>query len=67
MVQAQQCRDQMILDLVKTMEETYSFVALTDELKSNSVLQNVVEQILKQTIECGYFIQEYVRHGFGGV
>jgi hypothetical protein len=38
-----------------------------DELKKNRVLQDVVEQILKQTIECGYFIQEYMRHNFGGM
>ena len=48
------------------MEETYSFVTLVDELKKNEVLQDVVEQILKQTIECGFFIQEYARHNFAG-
>jgi hypothetical protein len=67
MVQAQQERDQRILDLVTTMEDTYSFVASADELKKNPVLQSVVEQILKQTIECGYFIQEYTRRNFGGM
>ena len=67
MVQAQQNRDQKILDLVATMEDTYSFVDSMDELKKNRVLQDVVEQILKQTIECGYFIQEYMRHNFGGM
>ena len=29
------------------------------------MLQDIVEQILKQTIECGFFIQEYVRSNFG--
>jgi hypothetical protein len=67
MVQAQQVRDQKILDLVATIEDTYSFVAAVDELRENRVLQDVVEQILKQTIECGYFIQQYMRHNFGGV
>jgi len=67
MVQAQRGRDQKILGLVLTMEETYSFVASTDELMNNRVLQDIVEQILKQTIECGYFIQEYTRHNFGGM
>jgi len=62
MVQAQQVRDQKILDLVATIEDTYSFVAAVDELRENRVLQDVVEQILKQTIECGYFIQQYMRH-----
>jgi hypothetical protein len=67
MAQAQQKRDQKILDLVKTMEDTYSFVDSMDELKKNCILQDIVEQILKQTIECSHFIQEYMRHNFGGM
>ena len=66
MVQAQQARDQQILDLITAMENAYSFVVSADELKSHPVLQDIVEQILKQTIECGYFIQEYMRRNFGG-
>lgn len=66
MVQGQQDRDQKISTLVRTMEETYSFVALIDEVKKNHVLQDVVEQMLKQTIECGFFIQEYARRNFAG-
>ncbi|KIM80170.1 hypothetical protein PILCRDRAFT_9732 [Piloderma croceum F 1598] len=65
MVRAQQDRDQKILDLVTKMEDTYSFVDSMDELRKNRVLQDIVEQILKQTIKCGYFIQEYMRHNFG--
>jgi hypothetical protein len=66
MVQAQQGRDQKILGLVTAMEDTYSFEASADELKENDVLQGIVEQLLKQTIECGYFIQEYMRRNSGG-
>jgi hypothetical protein len=66
-VKAQQVRDEKISDLVRTMEDLYSFVALTDELAENHVLQDIVEQILKQTIECGFFIQEYSRRNFGGM
>jgi ABC-type amino acid transport substrate-binding protein len=66
MVQAQQARDQQILDLVTAMEDTYSFVVSADELKQNDKLQDIINQILKQTIECGYFIQKYTRHSFGG-
>ncbi|MDQ1532139.1 MAG: hypothetical protein QOE37_2264 [Microbacteriaceae bacterium] len=66
MVKGQQDRDGKISNLVRTMEDTYSFVALVDELKKNQVLQDVVEQILKQTIECGFFIQEYARRNFAG-
>ncbi|KIM84471.1 hypothetical protein PILCRDRAFT_384410 [Piloderma croceum F 1598] len=64
MVQAQQARDQQILGLLTAMENTYSFVVSADELKSHPVLQDIIEQILKQTIECGYFIQEYTQRNF---
>ena len=67
MVQAQQARNVKILGLVITMEETFSFVVSADELKSHPVLQDIMEEILKQTIECGYFIQVYTRRDFGGM
>ena len=66
MVQAQQARDVKILDLIRAMENTYSFMISTDELKNHPVLQDIIEQILKQMIECGYFIQGYARRNFGG-
>ena len=47
----------MHLDMA--MEDTYSFVASTKELKENEKLQDIIKQILKQKIECGYFIQEH--------
>jgi hypothetical protein len=68
MVLAQQARDIKILDLVRAMESTYSLVVSADhdELKSSPVLQDIIEKILMQTIECGYFIREYMQHSFGG-
>ena len=66
MVQAQQARNVKILGLVTTMEDTFSFVVSADELKSHHILQDIMEEILKQTIECGFFIQVYTRSGFGG-
>ena len=66
MVQAQQARDVKILGLITTMEDTFSFVVSADELKTHPVLQEIMEEILKQTIECGYFIQVYTRNNFGG-
>lgn len=65
MVNAQQSLDQKISDLVTTMEDTYTLVLSAQKLKENDVLQDIVGQILKQTIECGFFIQEYTRHSFG--
>ncbi|KAF8712430.1 hypothetical protein AX14_013105 [Amanita brunnescens Koide BX004] len=65
MAQAQQVRNVKILNLVREMEDTYSFVLSADELKSQPVLQDIIAEILKQTIECGYFIQDYARRSFG--
>ena len=67
MIKAQQVRDQTILGLVTAMEETYSFAISAKELKKDEMLQDVINQILRQTIECGYFIQEYMRRNFVGV
>jgi hypothetical protein len=37
-----------------------------DELKKYSDLQDIVKRILKQTIQCAYFIQQYAQRDFGG-
>jgi hypothetical protein len=66
MVKGQHDRDENILGLVRTMDELYDFVTLADDLKKNKKLQDVVERIWKQTIECAFFIKEYVEHKFGG-
>ena len=67
MIKAQQVRDRKILDLVTAMEETYSLAISVSELKKDEMLQDIINQILRQTIECGYFIQEYTRRNFGGM
>ena len=67
MIQAQQVRDRKIFDLVTAMEETYSLAISVNELKNDERLQDIINQILRQTIECGYFIQEYTRRNFGGM
>ena len=64
-IQAQRRRDETILHLLQTMEDTYAFVTWADKLKENPVLQDIAEQILKQTIECGFFILECSRRTSG--
>ena len=66
MIKAQQVRDRKILDLVTAMEETYSLAMSVKELKNDERIQDIINRILRQTIECGYFIQEYTRRNFGG-
>jgi len=46
------------------MVETYSFTDHIDKFKDGGLLQPVVEQILKETIDCSFFIQEYARRNF---
>ncbi|KAF8239905.1 hypothetical protein L208DRAFT_1449630 [Tricholoma matsutake] len=65
LVKGQQDRDGQISDLITTMDDIYSFVTVADDLKKNKVLQDTVEQILKQTIECAFFIKEYAQRNFG--
>jgi hypothetical protein len=65
MIQAQRHRDELFSDLLQTMEDSYAFVTRADELRDNPVLQDIAQQILNQTIECGFFILEYTRITFG--
>jgi hypothetical protein len=61
-------RDKDLIDLFMAMKEACLFVdevQLVQE-KINS-LEKVIEDILKQTIECTIFIREYTGHGFGGM
>ncbi|KAJ7089464.1 WD40 repeat-like protein [Mycena epipterygia] len=64
-VKQQKETDEKLLDLVKTMDEVYSFVGDIDFLaqKIKSVEDKMLA-ILKQTVECALFIQEYTAHGF---
>ncbi|KAF7980717.1 hypothetical protein HWV62_37189 [Athelia sp. TMB] len=60
MVRAQQDRDDNITHLVSTMQSTYSIVVGADVLKDTH-LQDVLQRILKQTVVCGFFVQNYAR------
>jgi len=65
-VQGQLERDMMLVDLVKTMEEVYSFVEISDSFQRKvQLLENTIDKILKQTVECAIFIRECTGHGFG--
>jgi len=47
------------------MEITYSFMVSADELKNHPVVHDIVEQILKQTMDCGCSIRGNMRRNFG--
>lgn len=51
------------------MKKLYTFVEPLESMNDGDLhksLENVVELILKQTIECVSYIQEYAGHGFMG-
>jgi hypothetical protein len=57
----------MLVDLVKTIEEVYSFVEASDAFQTKvQLLETTIGKTLKQTVECAIFIREYTGHGFGG-
>ena len=58
-------RDKKVVDLVTTMESVYSFVEVVRSYPDKlEVLENIIESILNQTIECVIFIREYAGRGF---
>ena len=64
--------EEKIVNLLATMETLYSFVSTLESSRSDSEtlqtsVKDVVQMILKQTLECILVIQEYSGHGFSGV
>ncbi|KAJ7611217.1 WD40-repeat-containing domain protein [Roridomyces roridus] len=58
--------DDKLTTLAQTMDEVYSFVKDLDFLPQKiKSLEQQTSAIVKQTMECALFIQEYTRHGFG--
>ncbi|KAF7968265.1 hypothetical protein HWV62_31107 [Athelia sp. TMB] len=60
LVKAQHDRDIKIAALIETMQSTYATV-LGSEVVKDERLQDVLDRILKQTVECGFFVQRYAR------
>jgi hypothetical protein len=50
------------MDLVQTMVDSCSFANEAEELKKRSERdQEIINQILRQVMECAYFIRDYCR------
>ena len=57
--------DNKLLSLFESVNQTFSFAKKLQELREKvQTLENVITQILKQTTECGFFVQDYVARGF---
>lgn len=50
------------------MEDVFCFVdAVRSMPEKMQILDNIITDILKQTVECAIFIREYTGNGFGGM
>ncbi|KAJ7142327.1 WD40-repeat-containing domain protein [Mycena epipterygia] len=66
-VKKQQDTDHKLCGLIQTMAELYSFMEDIDTILLREKIKSVEEgifAIVKQTVECALFIQEYTAHGF---
>lgn len=65
LVDAQFARDQSINRLVTIMHETYSLVSGVEELKRVESQEKTINSLARQTIECSYFIRDYLQNRSG--
>jgi hypothetical protein len=49
-----------MIRLMRTMQDTYDLVMTVEALPYLYKRKNVLEAIVKQTIECAFFIRDYV-------
>jgi hypothetical protein len=67
-VEMQLDRDDRIAELAETVEDVYSFVDTVKAFPEKiAVLEDTIIKILKQTVECSFFIREYCGYGFSGM
>ena len=57
-------RDHKIIDLVESMNDAYDLIQEGDPLKETETYRKLFKRMAYQTMECGYFIQDYIRKGF---
>ena len=67
-VQDQKLTDNKLLNLFQSVNQTFAFAKDLQELRDKiKTLEDAISQILKQTTECAFFVQDYVRRGFYGM
>lgn len=65
LVNAQFARDLSIRRLFTVMHETYSLVSGVEELKRVESQEKTINSLARQTIECSYFIRDYMQNRSG--
>ena len=64
-VRNQEIADNKLLSLFESVKQTFSFAKNLQELRDKvQTLEDIITQILKQTTECCFFVQDYVARGF---
>ena len=60
-------RDERIMSLVHSMNDAYAVIPGAEDLRrlKSENINTCIDAMLKQTIECGYFIKEYSSSSFG--
>lgn len=59
--------DNKLVDLVRIMEEAFAFFQDTQSLPDKiQNLEKPINELLKQTTECCYFVRQYTRPNFLG-
>ncbi|OCB85826.1 WD40 repeat-like protein [Sanghuangporus baumii] len=59
--------DRKVIALVRSLGEAFSFVCEAQTLKDRAAsLQQPIDRLIKQTIECCLFVRQYTDHGFVG-
>lgn len=65
LVDAQFARDRNIRQLITIMHETYSLISGVEELKRMESQAKTINSLARQTIECSYFIRDYMQNRSG--
>ncbi|KAG1730829.1 uncharacterized protein EDB91DRAFT_742847 [Suillus paluster] len=64
-VDSQFARDRSIRRLITIMHETYSLISGVEELKRVESQEKTINSLARQTIECSYFIRDYLQNRSG--
>ncbi|PFH46478.1 hypothetical protein AMATHDRAFT_88311 [Amanita thiersii Skay4041] len=66
LVLAQADRDDKVVELVDKLKSLYEVIDTMKGLKAIPHITTILNRLLGQTVQCGYFLQNYSRSGFVG-
>ncbi|KDQ11677.1 hypothetical protein BOTBODRAFT_189671 [Botryobasidium botryosum FD-172 SS1] len=66
LTKAQIQRDERVAKLALTIHDHYATLDMIQDIRKEKGLEDVLEMTLKQTVECAWFIRQYIAKSFGG-